>query len=393
MRVLLALVVASSLATAACDSTGDVDQNASGTDATGAGNGAGTGGTGPGSGGAGSGTTSVTGAGGGAGATGSGGSGGGLLTCDPAPACDLAPPDPGAAIEWNHTASILAAAAGDPNHRGRDLFLNPGDPQWVIGKFSYGVTDKDIHDEAVEVWLLRDCTTWEMLGTTLTTDDGEHPTVEGVDDAGGRIFFPIPEAKALGPGMHRVHLVVRGDLSSADLFIDVVPAGTPVFVSDVDGTLTTSETEEYASLLTGAISPANPGAPEALQTLVDKGYRALYLTARPEWLVGRTREFLDTRGFPRGLVHTTLGLTGALGSAASGFKTDELAMLAAKGLVPEYAFGNTETDAAAYEAAGIDPLDHRIFFQFDDTVSGGRRIESYTDLVPEFEALPPLCQP
>jgi hypothetical protein len=393
MRVLLALGVASSLAIVACGNTGDVDENASGTAATGATSGAGTGGTGSGSGGNGGGATSGTGAAGGAGATGSGGSGGGAGTCDPAPACDLAPPDPGAAIEWNHLESSIATTFGDPNHRGRDLFLNPGDSQWIIGKFAYGPTDKDIHDEVVDVWLLRDCTTWEMLGTALTSDDGDNPTVEGVDDTGGRIFFPIPEAKALGPGMHRVHLVVRGDLSTTDLFIEVVPAGTPVFVSDVDGTLTTSETEEYASLLTGAISPANPGAPEALQTLVDKGYRALYLTARPEWLVGRTREFLDVRGFPRGLVHTTLGLTGALGSDASGFKTDELAMLAAKGMVPEYAFGNTETDAAAYEAGGVDPLDHRVFFQFDDTVYGGRRIESYNDLLSEFEALPPVCQP
>lgn len=208
-----------------------------------------------------------------------------------------------------------------------------------------------------------------------------------MDDSGGRVYFKVPQGKALGPGRHRAHFVVAGDLTTTDQFIEVVPPGTPVFVSDVDGTLTTSESAEYGKLLTGGISDANTDAAKALQALAAKGYHPMYMTARPEWLVRRTREFLDAKGFPPGIVHTTFGLTGAMGQAATDFKTGELKQLAQKGLQPAWAFGNTATDAEAYNNGNLQPLDHRIFFQFTDAMWKGRWIEAYTVLVPEFMAL------
>jgi phosphatidate phosphatase PAH1 len=195
----------------------------------------------------------------------------------------------------------------------------------------------------------------------------------------------------LGLGRHRVHMVVRGDLSTTDGFIEVVEPGTPIFLSDVDGTLTTFETEEFVDLLVGVLPDANPSAAAALSTLQEKGYHAMYLTARPEFLVERTREFVDVRGFPPGIIHTSLELEGALGAAAVAYKTGELAMLSGKGLVPTWVFGNTDSDAEAYDNAGIMPLDHRVFFQFTDP-AGGRRIESYSELLNEFAALPDLCE-
>ena len=97
--------------------------------------------------------------------------------------CRAPPPDPGPKQGWNHSIeSPLIVASGDPNHRGRDLFLNPGDPQWVIGKFAYGLIDKDLKEEKVDIWLLRNCgSSWEKLGTASTTLDNQHPAVEGVD--------------------------------------------------------------------------------------------------------------------------------------------------------------------------------------------------------------------
>jgi hypothetical protein len=106
--------------------------------------------------------------------------------------------------------------------------------------------------------------------------------------------------------------------------------------------------------------------------------------------VERTRQFLADKKFPPGIVHTTLGLTGATGAAADTYKTGELAALAAKGLMPDFAFGNTASDADAYDHAAVQPLDHRVFFQLDDP-HGGRRIDSYTTLVPEFSSLATVC--
>lgn len=319
----------------------------------------------------------------------------------PLPACNAAPPDPGAKIPWNNS-----SPSGNPNHRGRDLFLNPGDPQWVLAKFAYGIEPKDIltfdndlEAEQVDIWLLRDCgSQWEKLASVTTSDDdifgnGPNPTVEGVKDDGGRVYFQIPKDKELGIGRHRFRLVARGDLSFTELFIEVVKPGTPTFVSDIDGTLTESEFIEFEALLAGELPPVHPDAAKAFQLLVDRGYRPQYLTARPDWLGARTRETMDFYGFPPGIIHTTTSDTGALGGAAVDYKTGELAVMKGRNILPTFAFGNTDSDAEAYDTAPISPLSNRFYYQYDDTAFGGRRIESYTELLGEFGQLPEATCP
>lgn len=311
--------------------------------------------------------------------------------CDTPPACDAPPPPPGSRESWEHLDSNLIAVSGEPNHRVRDMFYVPGETQYLMGKFAYGLVDKDLKDERVDVYVQRGCAgAWELLGDAWTTEEGAHPTVQGVEDTGGWVYFELSPAQTLELGRHRVHMVVRGDLSTVDGFVEVVEPGTPIFVSDVDGTLTTFESEEFVDLLVGVLPDAHPFAAAALHLLQDKGYHAMYLTARPEWLVERTRQFVDVRGFPPGIIHTTLELEGALGSLAVEYKTGELQQLADKGLVPMWVFGNTDSDAEAYHNAGIQPLEQRVFLDFDDP-HGGRTIASYNDLIAEFGALEDLC--
>ena len=312
--------------------------------------------------------------------------------CPPVPACNATPPDPGPARAWRH-----GPPAGAANHRGRDQFVNPGAPQWVIGNFQYGLgpLEGGLQDEEVDIYLLRGCgANWEKLGTALTTGaTPSHPKTEGVDDATGRIFFEIPGGQALGLGRHRVRLVVGGDLTAVDMFVEVVPPNTRFFVADMDGTLTDSETAQALAILTGTIPNANPDAAQALTILASKGYRPMYLTARPEWLVKTSQDWIVLKGFPPGILHTTLVGGGATGPAATTFKTDELALLAQqKMLTPTYVIGNTNTDADAYNNAGIMPLANRIYFQYTDTAWNGRRIEAYSTLIPEFSALPLVCR-
>ncbi|MBC8074271.1 MAG: phosphatidylinositol transfer protein [Deltaproteobacteria bacterium] len=319
-------------------------------------------------------------------------SSGGSAICEPPPACDLPPPAPGPLLDWEHTESSFVTNAGGPRHRGRDMFYVPGDPQWVLAKFAYAANDWDLSGERVDIYLQRDCgDAWEMVEIATTTFDDEHATVEGVVDSGGWVFFEMPEGDELALGRHRFWLVVRGDGSSAEVYIDVVEPGTQLVVTDIDGTLTTSESEEFGALLSGSLPDVHPGAVDVMWALVENGYRPFYLTARPDWLGARTREFIDESGLPPGLFHTTLSFDGALGSAAIEYKSAEFDALAARELVPVWVFGNTDSDGAAYEHADVQPLEQRVFFQFDD-VHGGRRIDAYADILPELEALDPICE-
>ncbi len=303
--------------------------------------------------------------------------------CEPIPACDGPPP------------TLPGQLPEDSGYsRGRDMFYIDGAPQWVLAKFTkWGFPlDTDIVGGTVHVFLDRDCAgEWIEIGTAVTTDDGDHALVEGVEDSGGRVYFEIPADQALGLGRHRVYLIEDSEWETAELLIDVVPKGTPFFVSDVDGTLTTSENEEAWDFLIDVLPDANPFAAEALSLLASKGYRPGYITARPEWLDRRTREFLQVRGFPRGIMHTTTVYEGANGNSAALYKSGEFAMLRNKGLVPAYVFGNKDSDALAFDNAMIQPLDHRVFFQYTDVGYGGRRIESYEELLDEFDLLPNLC--
>ncbi|HEY0138385.1 MAG TPA: hypothetical protein VGB85_30075 [Nannocystis sp.] len=303
--------------------------------------------------------------------------------CAPIPACDGAPPMvPGQGPEESGYS------------RARDMMYVEGDEQWILAKFTkWGFpSDKDVIGSTVHVFLDRNCSgEWVELGTTVTTDEGDHASVEGVEDSGGRVYFQIPADQKLELGRHRVHLVDEDEWETADALIDIVPKGAPFFVSDVDGTLTTSENEEAYDFLAGNLPDANPFAAQALFILANKGYRPMYITARPEWLDRRTREFVEVHNFPRGIIHTTTLYEGANGDAAALYKSGEFALLKQKGLVPSFVFGNKDSDALAFDNAGVQPLDHRFFFQFTDETYGGRRIESYEELLAEFEALPDLC--
>jgi len=313
--------------------------------------------------------------------------------CAPPPACDAPAPDPGSTQSWRHSiATPITTASGSARHRGRDLFLLPGDDQWALAKFAYGFADDDLEDEDVDLWLLRGCSTWEFLGSGTTTNDGDHVTVEGVEDSGGWVYYAIPAFRRLDPGWHRIRFVVRGDHTTADQYVHVLTPGTRIAVTDVDGTLTESETAEWTAVFDStAMIAAQPGSPEALWALANRGYALFYLTARPEWLAARTHEWLAERGFPLGIAHTTLSFTGALGGSAVTFKSTEIGDLTARlGYPLDYGIGNTDSDAEAYRAAGI-AADHRLLYQLSGDAMGGTVFADYRALERLFEGLPPAC--
>ena len=315
-----------------------------------------------------------------------------LPACFAAPLCDAGPPSPVAAAGFRNSISTLRSKTGSPNHRVHDLLLAPGDAQWVIGTVAYeGLGTAILEDEDVDVYLLRGCgAQWELLGTATTTKSGQHATVEGVEDTGGRVYFPVTAAQTLGLGRHRVRLVVKGDATGAEGFIEVQPRGSAIFVSDVDGTLTTSELAELGGIFTNTTPDANPNAAATYGQFVAAGYRPLYLTARTGTELARTRVFLDARGFPPGLVRTTSGngLIGLTGSAAATYKAGEIQLFQAHGLEVVLGVGNTNTDAQAYQTQS---LEKRFMFATDaGEPYGGLEFDAYADLA-GLAALPTVC--
>lgn len=319
----------------------------------------------------------------------------GPTTCELRPKCDTPPPDPGPKKGFRNRTTGWGGAA---SHRGRDLFLRPGRKQWALAKFAYGAPtpDKDAEDEDVDVYLLRDCgKEWKKVGTYRTTREGAHSTEEGVVDSGGRIYVDLSstEPTPLGVGRHRVHFVMTGDLSVADQYIEVLPDDAKIVVTDIDGTLTTSETASFSEAFGGAPPGANAGAADAIRALGRRGYYIFYLTARPEFFVQKTRDWLDAKGFPTGILHTSFSSIGETGSAGIAYKTGELAALkSATGVTPTYGFGNTATDTNAYDAANITPAANRYFYKYNTDLKGGTFHDDYTKLVSKFEALPAVCK-
>ena len=313
---------------------------------------------------------------------------GGPGECAPPPSCDVPVPEIEQG-EWRHTSTSFTTAMGGPRHRGHDLHLRAGESAWALAKFAYGGGDDDLEDEDVEVWLLRNCEgEWQRLATIPTTEtDGQHEDVFDVTDTEGWVFHeigPLPE------GRHRVHFIVRGDLSTTDQYIDVLAPADRVVISDVDGTLTESETSEFITLLSGPSPEAQPGSPELYWSFVRRGYRLYYVSARPHWLATRTHEWVAERGYPPGLVRVTQTQTGIFGSAAVEFKSAVLADLAERvELVPEWAFGNKESDAEVFAGAEVP---NRMLYQLDGDHFGGRAFDDYADLADEVAALPLVCR-
>jgi phosphatidate phosphatase PAH1 len=282
-----------------------------------------------------------------------------LLGCEPAAepstpeptlaGCVGTPFTPAPATGFDHWGNELLALLS-PGHSMQDVIATPDAAVVLHGKFAYGDVSKDLEGERVRVYV-DDCTGWRALGEATTDSDG-------------RIAFTAPEPLPIG--VHDVRLEVLGDASVATGRVWILPPGTRLAVTDVDGTLTTSDeelvidvfTDLFDPIYTGADVPgAQPGAAALTQALAERGRIVVYLTGRPYWLTRKTRAWLDDGGFALGALHTTDSNAEALPteSGVGAFKRAWLQGLEAQGFVLEEAYGNATTDVYAYAGAGIAP--------------------------------------
>lgn len=278
---------------------------------------------------------------------------------------------------WQHFASQLVVSAGAPRHRAIDLLVRSGEEQVLIGKFAYGLADRDLEDEKVEIWAETRCGEWILLGTTFTSTEGQHGTVNNVEDDGGRVFLTVPAGSLLGEGSHAVKMLVKGDHTQASCRVEVVRAGAHVVVSDLDGTLTTQEPDGSWAEVDPASAVARTNAAAVLLAYQSKGYHVVILTSRPETLDVDTRSWLHSHGFPRGIVRFSQCSGGSTSAGCAAYKPSVLASLLVQGLMVGPAYGEHLLDRDTYLDAGLDLASIRLV-AFAGDPAGATVVEDFS---------------
>ncbi len=263
-----------------------------------------------------------------------------LVAAD-AKSSDCPQPPAGSRAAFRHVRSRMIAL-GSPHHRGVDLIAVEGDENQTLGgKLAYTRADTDLEDEDVEIFA---CVgkAWQPLGTTRTNDDGRFTLVLG-------------GAARLPTGMTDLYAYVPGDGSGTRFLGFVAARGQGVIVTDIDGTLTSSENGIVKTYVAGTDLGHQPGAPEVLAA---SGKPVIYVTARGDQLTDVTRHWLASHGFPRGPVRLGSSFLTLPGGGAQRLKTRVIGALR----VPiAAAIGNRPSDAAAYRSVGVAP--ERIFIK------------------------------
>lgn len=249
-------------------------------------------------------------------------------------------PDAGPPGELRHTASALITALGSPRHRGLDLVTTPSASRQLLrGALSYTMADKALEDEDVQLFAC-EAGAWRDLGTTRS--DGE-----------GRFSLALEGDARLAVGMRDLYASVVGDRTGARFLAYVAPAGTRLFASDVDGTLTGAENDFVKTVLVGSESSVQPGAAAAFTQLAARGYQPIYVTARGQQYTDATRTWLAAQGFPRGPLMLAASFVTLPGGDTVEFKATALGTITGAGLVLAAGIGNRATDVAAYGEVGL----------------------------------------
>ncbi|OQR75841.1 membrane-associated phosphatidylinositol transfer protein 2-like [Tropilaelaps mercedesae] len=221
------------------------------------------------------------------------------------------------------------------NHRANDVIVKEGSPQILSARFVYGPLDMvNLSGEKVDIHVMRDTRTgdWSLLGTEQT-------------DKSGRVSFLIPSDKTLPCGLHPVKMVVRGDHTTVDFFLTVVPPKTETVVFSIDGSFTASMS------VSGRDPKVRAGAVDIVRHWQELGYLIIYITGRPDMQQRRVVAWLAQHNFPHGLVSFVEGLkTGPLQH-----KTDYLRKLQNEAEIIYHAAYGSAKDISVYSALGIIP--------------------------------------
>lgn len=235
---------------------------------------------------------------------------------------------------------MMPATASAIEATGHDAITTPGRPVEVRAKFErslIGYWRPDLRHERVTI---------EVLGARRSVRTDREGIARAVVRPGAPGVYPIT-----------ARLDRRSSAPAASARLFVLDPARPVAVVDIDGTI--SDLADWKVPFVGHKAPTFAGAP-ALMADLARRFQIVYLTARDDMFDGKTREFLRRHGFPDGpIIYNDLGLSTAgerdqLDNHEHGaFKLAEIQALRARGVPVTIGIGNAETDAFAYEQAGL----------------------------------------
>lgn len=221
------------------------------------------------------------------------------------------------------------------NHRANDVIVKEGCLQTFIARFMYGPLDMiTLTGEKVDIYMMKDppAGEWVLLSTVVT-------------DKTGRISYSLTDRQSVGCGVYPVRAVVRGDHTSCNFHLAVVPPETECVVFSIDGSFTASVS------VTGRDPKVRAGAVDVVRFWQDLGYLILYITGRPDMQQRKVVSWLAEHNFPHGLVFFS-----------DGFSTDPLGHKAAHlnslindhGIILHAAYGSGK-DIGVYHNCGLSP--------------------------------------
>ncbi|XP_043548558.1 membrane-associated phosphatidylinositol transfer protein 2 isoform X6 [Chiloscyllium plagiosum] len=178
------------------------------------------------------------------------------------------------------------------NHRVSDAIVTEDGPQTLTGRFMYGPLDMvTLTGEKVDIHIMTQppAGEWVYFDTDITNNSG-------------RISYIIPKDKRLGVGVYPVKMVIRGDHTSGDSYITVLPKGTECVVFSIDGSFAASVS------IMGSDPKVRAGAVDVVRHWQDLGYFIIYVTGRPDMQKQRVVAWLAQHNFPHGIVSFCDGL-------------------------------------------------------------------------------------